>query len=96
MAQAIDVQRRQRRKVESLRLEIRESPASRAPRAIAIEIEAMLRVHRMLEDPGFQFEHRNAAGAQRADGLVLDASEYHHIVDLVLTELVEDDEEEDE
>jgi hemerythrin-like domain-containing protein len=84
---ATDFLRKQHREVESLLKEVLHSHSSRERRELVREIGVRLDLHTKLEEELFYPAFRAAAGNPKAEEMVLEAYEEHHVVDLVIRDI---------
>jgi hemerythrin-like domain-containing protein len=84
---ATDFLRKQHREVEGLLEEALRSHSSRERRELVREIGVRLDLHTRLEEHLFYPAFRAAAGSKRAEEMVLEAYEEHHVVDLVIRDI---------
>ncbi len=85
---ATDLLRNQHRELETLLKEVQHLTNVRERRALLHEIAARLEVHARIEEEIFYPALRAEAGGRKIELMVLEAYEEHHVVDLVLRDLV--------
>lgn len=84
---ATDLLRKQHREMEVLFEKLLKSDDDRLRKSLALEISSMLEIHMTIEESFFYPAYRQAAGSTKADDLLLEGYEEHHVVDLILAEL---------
>jgi hemerythrin superfamily protein len=91
---ATDVLKRQHRSVEKLFKEVEKTEDARRRRQLLDQIESELKLHTKLEEEIFYPAVREV-GTAKAEEMVDEAFEEHHVVDLVLGELPQVDPEDE-
>ncbi len=85
---ATDLLRKQHRELETLLKEVLHEASVRERRALLHEVAARLEVHARIEEEIFYPALRAEVGGRKTELMVLEAYEEHHVVDLVLRDLV--------
>ena len=84
---ATDLLRKQHRELEGLFAKLLKSEDTMLRKSLALEISSMLEIHMTIEETFSYPAYRQVVGSKRADGLLLEGYEEHHVVDLLLAEL---------
>ena len=91
---ATDLLKKQHRHVKGLFKQVEKTEDSRGRRNLMEQIAHALKVHTQLEEKVF-YPAVAELGSQKAQEMVMEAVEEHHVVDLVLAELPKVDPEDD-
>jgi len=93
---ATDLLRKQHRQVASLLKKVLGSDDGQERRKLMDEITDHLQRHTRIEEEIFYPAFREGAGTQKADALVRESFEEHHLVDVLLEEISEMDPEDEQ